>query len=114
MVSMQDKQDAGAVTEAAPALAVHQLAAVASDPPPVQDALTRLLLRARLTRAEWETLRPVARVCLRETRHGRPYRYVAVILPTEDAEEAWPVAEGPNDAPGAVAWWGRYLRVRVE
>lgn len=111
-----------AATIAAPAPAV-QLSPVAvallvanktrpfREPSPVQDALTRLLLRARLTVEEWEELRPYARVGLRHTRFGPPYRYVAVSFPDGSY---YNIVEGPSDAPGAVAWWSRRLGVPAE
>ncbi len=84
-------------------------------PTPVQDAVERLLLRAKLTPAEWEALRPLCRLAMRTTIFGARYRYVAVVFPDGSY---YNVVEGPNDAPGlrgtgrgALAWWSRVLEV---
>lgn len=74
----------------------------------VPGPLERLLVRAGLTSAEWEATRPLCRVGLRATVFGPAYRFVAVILP---GGEYFNVGDGPNDAPGALAWWSRLLDV---
>ena len=75
---------------------------------PVQDAVERLLLRARLTPAQWEAIRPCCRLTMRSTIFGVRYRYVAVVFPDGSF---YNLVEGPNDAPGALAWWSRCLQV---
>jgi len=98
-----------------PAVAVKTKAAgptgPAAAPFPVPDALERLLLRAKLTPPEWEELRPLCRLAMRTTIFGARYRYVAVELPDGSY---YNVVEGPNDAPGALAWWSRVLEVKAE
>ncbi len=78
---------------------------------PVQDAVERLLLRAKLTPAQWEQVRPLCRLTMRSTFFGARYRYVAVVFPDGSY---FNVVECPNDAPGALAWWSRVLEVRAE
>ena len=83
----------------------------AATPVPVQDAVERLLLRAKLTPGEWEQVRPCCRLTMRSTLFGVRYRYVALTFPDG---AFYNLVEGPSDAPGALAWWSQVLEVAME
>ena len=83
-------------------------------PPPsvLWEVLFDVLCRAGIAPQEWPELRPHCRIGVRETRFSSPaYRFVALILP---GGEAVNVTVGPNDVPGAAAWWSRRLGVAIE